>query len=121
MQTDFTVYRPGQPAEPHSADLPEEPGYDRLKTLVTPFLDGACLEHVTVLRPGSETKAKVTRDDDYLDMFVDEEGTLKRLPVNDDATRIYRANWLRAYPGTPPDTLAEIYGPAVLFHRRVWF
>jgi hypothetical protein len=54
------------------------------------------------------------------DMFVDEEGKLKGLPVNDAATHIYQTYALEQNPHLDPDDLNKIYGPAVVFQERVW-
>ena len=68
------------------------------------------LEHVRVFWKG-----------EYLDMFVDEEGIRKRLPVNILATIVYHNNMKVHAPERLGDDPPEIYGPAVLFMRRVWF
>jgi len=94
----------------HPIDLPQDPGYDRLKALVDPHLDGGRLERVAVLHDGHAC-----------DMFVDDESIAKGLPKNRKATAIYRNNWLTQHPEDDPDDLPAIYGPAVLFSRRVWF
>lgn len=110
MRTAFTIFRVGAAPERREVDLPEVPGFDALRRVVEPLLDGARLEHVTVLHEGRRA-----------DMFVDEIGQLKGLPRNDEATGIYRNNWLTRHPGTDPEALPTIVGPAVLFDRRVWF
>lgn len=43
-------------------------------------------------------------------MAVDDEGMLKELPVNDEATKAYHAN-------CRPSTVWQIHGPAVIFER----
>lgn len=45
----------------------------------------------------------VWHDGKYLDMFVDEQGVLKALPLNQKATAIYRANVLAHEPDPGPD------------------
>lgn len=110
MKTTFTVYRVGQEPLLQQVDLAEKPDFDELRAIIQPLLDGAHLERVRVLHNG-----------EALDMFVDEEGMLRCLPVNPAASAIYRNNWLTKHPGTDPQTLPPIYGTAVLFHRRVWF
>lgn len=109
MDTTFLIMRPGRETETQTADLPLEPGYDRLKQLIRPLLDGHDLEHVTVLY-----------GDRRADMFVDEMGGCKGLPVNDAATAIYRAAAMRREPDTDPDSLPAIFGTAILFERIVW-
>lgn len=110
MRTVFTIYRVGAEPEQAEADLPEQPGYRVLRDLLSPLLNGARSEHVAVLHEGERA-----------DMFVDEFGALNGLPRNEAATTIYRNNWLTMHPATPPEELPAIYGPAVLFARRVWF
>jgi hypothetical protein len=112
MKTNYAIFRPGHAsAEWHEIDWPEDPGYDRIKALISPLLDGAPLEHVTVLY-----------EDRRADMFVDEKGHVKAEPLqrNDRATEIYRANWLKHHPKDDPETLPWIAGVAVLFDRIVW-
>jgi hypothetical protein len=110
MITTYSVIRPGHASETHSIDWPKEPGFDRISALVRPLLDGAELERVAVLHHQRRT-----------DMFVDETGALRGLPRNDEATEIYRANWLQQHPHTDPEALPAIYGTAILFDRPVWF
>jgi hypothetical protein len=114
--TRFLIMRPDQPHETSEVDWPPEPGYDKLRALLTPLLDGADLEHVTVL-------ADFCGGADYkrADMFVDETSVLKGLPENGAATAIYRRNWMMQHPEQDPETLPAIAGPAILFERRVWF
>jgi hypothetical protein len=104
MDTIYHVYEPGQ-LKPivGVVDWPEEPTYDQIRALTKLHIDG-WLEHVSVLY-----------NDKHCDMFVDEEGLLKHLPVNEVATRIYW-NAGRVRGGTP------IVGTAILFpERRIWF
>lgn len=110
MLTKFTIYRPGAEPEEREVDLAEIPGYRDLRVLIKPLLDGAGLEHVAVLHDGERR-----------DMFVDEFGAIRRLPRNEAATAIYRNATLTREPGTDPETIPAIYGPAILFARRVWF
>ena len=115
MDTSYTVFRVGCAPEKVSAFLPPEPGYDALKGIIEPLINGEPLEHVSVLHEGHRR-----------DMFVSEIGALALttrdpLPVNREATAIYRNNWLTQHPGTDPDDLPAIHGTAVLFDRRVWF
>jgi hypothetical protein len=110
MKTTMITYRPGEPQHSCQVELPEQPDYQIIKALVTPLLDGAELEHVSVLYR-----------DQRADMFVDEMGHQKGLPRNDPATVIYRTNWLTRYPYTDPESLPWIAGPAIVFTRRIWF
>jgi hypothetical protein len=58
----------------------------------------------------------------YTDMFVDETGVLKGLPVNERATEIYLNNLRVHAPGSDALILPpSIHGPAVLFDKKVWF
>jgi hypothetical protein len=98
MKTVYWVLLPGAPAERREVDWPEEPGYEMIRALVEPLLGGNNLEHVYVWdRLQTPPKA--------MDLFVDETGLLKGLPINHHP---------HLYPG-------DIYGPAVLFERKIWF
>lgn len=112
METTYTVIKADGTQTDGIVDWPEEPGYDQIKALVEPLLDGGWLEHVTVLF-----------QDRPHDMFVDEEGRLphKSLPRNEKATAIYRRAALKRDPKRDPESFAWIAGTAVIFHRRVWF
>ena len=79
----------------------------------------ADFEHVRVYWPwdGGEPR--------YLDMFVDEDGIGKRLPVNRLATSIYHLNVIVHDPhglGSEESIAAapRIHGVAVLFQKPVW-
>lgn len=98
-------------------DWDEGPGLDELRKIIVPLLElengrPGNLEHVSVLWEGRRT-----------DMFVDDEGTMRgrELPRNEEATAIYRAYWLGTHPGTDPESVAAVYGCALLFRHRVWF
>ena len=111
MPTAYRVIPPGDgEIIERVIDWPRSPGYDAIRALITPLLYGADLEHVTVLH-----------DDNRTDMFVDEIGKIKQLQRNDRATVIYRTNWLTQHPTADPESLPAIYGPAVLFLRRIWY
>lgn len=118
--TRIRILRTDHPPIERTVELPAEPGYAALKALIEPLLDGAHLERVAVLDDfdGGEAFKPV-------DMFVDETGALKRLPRNEAATTIYRRATMLGRSGAlvprHPDQLPAIYGPAVLFERRVWF
>lgn len=120
MKTRYRIMRVGQPDEVAETDLPEEPGYIKLRDIIAPLLDRGALEHVSVLADfdgGERYRA--------LDMFVDDCGLLKNLPRNEVATAIYRrANQMGRSLGPKvhdPEMLNFIVGTAVLFDRRVWF
>jgi hypothetical protein len=112
VATTCRVYRPGNPAPEtvNIGDWPDDPGFSRISAAVRPLLCGAHLERV-----------RVWDRDSYLDMFVDEEGAIKKLPVNGAATAIYHANMLRGQPGADTSLWPRIHGVAVVFDRRVWF
>ncbi|MBT9234269.1 DUF3846 domain-containing protein [Pseudomonas sp. MG-2] len=110
MNTKYTVIRPDGTEQTHQIRLPAAPTLQTLRSLIVPHLNGGDLEQVGVLHNGKGT-----------DMFVDEEGLLKRLPRNDKATDIYRAHYLKQHPGIDPEQLGFIAGTAVIFDRRVWF
>ena len=112
METKYTVIQPDGTEEDRVVEWPDDPGYDRIKSIVEPVLNGGWLEHVTVLFNGEAH-----------DMFVDEEGRVphKNLPRNDKATEIYRAAALSREPMRHPESLPWVAGPAVIFQRRVWF
>lgn len=111
MNTHFVIIRPDGTEETGEVDLPAEPSYHQLSAVMTPILgEGNYMERVNVLVKGA-----------YTDMFVDEDGQLKGLPVNVKATAIYRHNWLTHHPNTPADNLPTIVGVAVLFGRKVWY
>lgn len=96
-------------------DLEREPSYKVLKVIMDPLLGGE-LEHVSVL-------ADYASGDKYvpLDMFVHETGALDGFTRNEEATMIYRRNWLTQHPEVIAEDMPAIHGPAVLFDRRVWF
>lgn len=59
-------------------------------------------------------------EDAYREMYVDEMGVLKGLPLNVRATEIYRNNVLVHEPGQhDPEDMPWIAGDAVLFDRRI--
>lgn len=103
----MTIYRADGTSEMTDVERPE--GYHAIKTLVEPHLDGARMEHVTVLLNGKRS-----------DMFVDEFSRIHDLPLNRAATAIYRANWLSRHPETDPEEMDWIAGPAVVFSTQVW-
>ena len=138
MKTTYTIYRHNGRSERGECDLATQPTYSKITALIEPILAAefnqagkvaarmgvaaaqfkVFPEHVRVIRSVDEP---YRNGEEYLDMFVDETGHAKDLPRNEAATAIYRANWLRQHPGTDPESLPFIAGPAVLFDRRVWF
>ena len=109
IPTTFTVLRVLGPRKKHAVDLPRYPGFDGLRAVLKPLLDGKDFEHVSVLHEGRAA-----------DMFVDENGACDGQVRNDAATKIYRAYSLKRDPKTDPESLPAIYGTAILVDRRVW-
>lgn len=121
--TAYTIMRPDGSSERGSIEWPLELGYDRIRSLIEPIVEGP-LKHVTVLDPAKVHCEIVDPQTDRRDMFVDELGHVRASgpkPRNEAATAIYRANWMRAHPGQDPETLPFIAGTAVLFDRIIWF
>lgn len=113
--TPYTVFQPDGSQTAHTvSSWPDKPGYKAICAVVLPILRRA--------RPKADLeRVQVLDDHEPRDMFVDDMGALVGLPVNRKATAIYRANWMLHHPSDDPDALPSIYGPAVLFGRRVWF
>ncbi len=111
MKTDYTIYRTDGTQEQGTIDWPEDPGFDRIDAVVAPIINvvRGHWEHVSVLH-----------NDEPHDMFIDETGQLKGLPLNVAATAIYR-NYSIKKRGADAEDLPTIVGAAVLFHRRIWF
>jgi len=108
IKTRVRIFRPGTPPEDREVEFDDD--YMGLRTVVMALLDGAHLEHVAVEYEGQRR-----------DMFVDEIGQMKNLPVNGTATAIYRSWWLRTHPTDTAENLPDVVGPAILFlDRIVW-
>jgi hypothetical protein len=87
------------------------PEFASLRPLIKGKLNGAELDHVRVFWHGQ-----------YLDMFVDEMGSVNRLPINVKATAIYWNNVRIHDPARyKPDEMPTIHGTAVLFDKKVWY
>jgi hypothetical protein len=113
--TTYLVMYPDGMRTVYACDMSEEPTLRELRDAVLPHLrQGAEMEHVSVLKPGSEKHPQ------RADMFVDELGQLLDLPHNSLASAIYRAAHLLQHPEDDPEALPDIRGPAVLFDRVVW-
>ncbi len=104
------IIRPGKPTDEREVSIGGRPSIENIRTIVEPWLDGGRMERVAVLHDGRKT-----------DMFVDEIGQSKRLPINPEATKIYHAASLARDPDADSSTWAVIYGPAILFEYPVWF
>jgi hypothetical protein len=102
------------PEEVEIAGLAQRPSYPKLRDLIRSHLGNGYFEHVTILNPFG----KIPKG---LDMFVDEDGHSKGLPINAKATEFYRANWLKQHPEADPNRLPEIVGTAIIFSRKVWY
>lgn len=99
-----------KPDEEFEVQWPKDPGYDLIMTVVEQIFPRHTSEHVSVLY-----------NNQPCDMFVDETGHWKKLPRNNKATDIYRANWLKQHPTAHPETLSHIVGDVILFERRIWY
>jgi hypothetical protein len=110
MDTPYAILRPGAKAEAGSVDLPPRPDYRELKATIQHLLGGVAVERVFVLHNGQ-----------YTDMFVGETSAILGAPRNEAATKVYRNNFMTHHPGENPESLAAIYGDAILFSRKVWF
>lgn len=130
MQTAYMVLYPGGKIKRADVTLPDRPPgwahdsadyYTALKTLVESFT-GPPMEHVTVF--GNFGPPNAATSHRYLDMFVNELGHVSTPPLmrNDNATTIYRRNYLAHHADEPidPETLPWIAGTAVLFRDKVW-
>lgn len=121
IKTEYTIILPShgrwEDCETHFVMWPQEPGYDKIAATINPIV-GGYLEHVSVL-----TTDFPTNNVEPADMFVNDEGSMpgRHLPINPLATFLYHTftrlkrgkhEWADCQP---------IYGPAVLFKRRVWF
>jgi hypothetical protein len=106
----FHVFATDGTHDEHVAQMSVPPKLDEIKAAVMPHLGTAKhLEHVAVLHW-----------DRRCDMFVDDNGVPDLLDRNDEATKIYRFNWMQQHPEQDPETLPYIAGPAVLFEQIVW-
>lgn len=124
MKTGYTILRAKVNSyvldrEDGTVDWDEDPGYETLSQFFRLSLGdtNAWMERVTVYWPSAKPKGS---DSSFIvtDMLVDEEGMLKRLPVNAGATALYHQQAIvNGYSGE----LSPICGTAIVFHRRVWF
>lgn len=105
-ESDGSITLPARDSDPES-----KVRWRKIRDLVLEFIGPENdPEHVTVWY-----------DSRYLDMFVDETGVLKELPMNMRATAIYRANVQAHEPNPEPeDEMPFIAGNAVLFLEKVW-
>lgn len=111
ISTAYEVVHPDGSVTSYTATMDEKPGYKALKLVIEPHLQGQGLEHVTVFWNGK-----------YADMFVGDFSAVSDWPVNEKATEIYHNNIKTHDPELYASAKhAQIYGPVVLFSRRVWF
>lgn len=108
IKTPYTLIPPKGDQVEGVVEWPAKPGLKKIQELVEPYV-GDYMEHVYVLHDGKQT-----------DMFVNENGHMRKLPYNPRASAIYHAATIKRFPGVDPRTLPIIVGPAVLFHRPVW-
>ena len=104
----YRVFGPGKSGSVHRVEMSRTPTVAEIKAALRPHLEGGTPEHVIVLLDGRPA-----------DMFVDEMATAKGLPRNEEATKVYRANWLKRHR-QDPETMPFIAGPAVLFEDLIW-
>jgi hypothetical protein len=118
VPTKLALMLPGEGGQEFQVDLPERPSITELHAVIDPLLNTAAWEHVVVY-VGLEAWLGASQ---YRDMFVDETGQLKGLPRNEEATFLYRRNYLmhETDPGDA-ESLHFIAGPAAFFpERKVW-
>lgn len=84
---------------------------ERLMYALKRFFAPRHYEHVNILHPDKQ--------DEYVDMFVDEVGAITGLPVNEEATRLYQRNSI-IHQGAKAEDLPKIYGPAIVILEKVW-
>jgi hypothetical protein len=119
VKTRIVVMRPDEAQRETDVELPGEPTVAELHAVLDPLLGTSNFEHVRVYA----AELPWFGEDGYRDMFVDETSALYDLPRNEEATELYRRNWMmhEPDPGQAEDQPA-IYGPAVFFPDRVvWF
>lgn len=82
--------------------------WDEIRTMLKVRLEDDP-EHVTVLYEGNRR-----------DMFVGAESAINGKHIrNVRATEIYRNNWLTHHPGTDPESMPAVSGPAILFPNDI--
>ena len=98
-----------------SIALPDWPGLDALIAVCQPYIAPGRFGWRGIER------VRVFHNGEYLDMMVDSDWARKHLPANLLATTIYHESLRVHAPEQLGDDPPKIYGPAVLFMRRVWF
>lgn len=115
MQTQYQIIGTDSIARLCEVDWPREPSFEQMKALIEPLIQTPCYSTSYM------EQVRVWHEGQYVSMFVDDMGALKKLPVNEAATLIYHANMLQEHPGADTSDWPKIHGPAVLFSRNVWY
>jgi hypothetical protein len=121
MHTQFRIYYPDGRITTHDHIFQLRwPSLADIKGVVEPALGTPDCEHVRVFWAWKEGGHA-----EYLDLFVDEDGIAKGLPINSAATEVYHANVKHHDPRGlgSPEALAiapKIHGTAVLFKDKIW-
>lgn len=132
MLTKWKLIRPDGVISEFQQDMPKDPGYDLLRSIISPLIERGPLEQVSVWADYEHEGLKQSKTGPQfdwnfraLDMFVNENGRLQKLKRNEVATTIYRRYIMEERgvhpPPSDPEELDFVVGPAVLFNRRVWF
>lgn len=132
MLTKWKLIRPDGVISYFQNDMPKDPGYDMLRSIISPLIERGQIEQVYVWADYEHDGLKQSRQGHQLDwnfkaldMFVNENGFSQKLKRNEIATTIYRRATMEGRNSRPPpndpEKLDFIVGPAVLFSRRVWF
>ena len=108
MKTNYTVFHPDGSELKGALDWPEFPSRELVSEFVETILPASALELMPL---------EIHHDHMISDMFVKAD---YHQPRNESATTVYRQNYIVHNPGTNPESLPFIAGPAVLFYRKVW-
>lgn len=111
------IYRPDQ-AGRQVKEVPPPSSYQEIAAIVEPFLGGHYLDHTRVL---FDPDGNHIEHGQLTDMFVAECGQLIKLPINHDATEIYKALRKKTHWDSSRRDDRKIFGVAVVFEKRVWF
>lgn len=112
LKTRYALMRPDGSNEEGTVNWPAEP-VGEVSLFVRLLLGVEYAERVRVQHPDRPMGIAT-------DMFVDEDGIANKRERNERATQIYRAWAAVREPHKDPEGFPAIYGPAVLFDRRVW-
>lgn len=129
IETTYHILRPTYGVETKHVMWPEQPGFQRIKALLSGLLwdddwpHERSIEHVYIM---GDTLTSPRRD-----MFVDELHHTRKDPptLNAEATRLYRRNSIEQFKAVhgcalnreERDALPWIGDRAVVFDRKVWF